>query len=318
MTRTIAVIGVGNVGGAVAHQIVTSGMADDLILIDRREGKVEADALDFEDAQANLTHHTNIIVNDYQAVAHAEVVISAVGNIGLQSLDNPDRFAELGFTSNQVKLVAQRLKEVGFHGKIICISNPCDIMTMIYQRVTGLPHDQVMGTGTMLDSARMHRAVGHALQVDPRSVEGYNLGEHGNSQFTAWSTVHVLGHPISQLAKERNLDLNAIDEDSKMGGYTVVKGKAYTNYGIAAAATRLATTILEDAHTQLPVSNWREEYGCYLSILVVVGRAGVIERIRFDLTADEQRKLQESATFILEHFAQVDPANNELAAAVDQ
>lgn len=314
MTRKIAVIGMGNVGGAVAHQIVATGMVDDLVIIDERTAKSNADALDFADAMANLTHHTNVIANDYEAVADAEIVISAVGKVSLQSATNPDRFAELEYTSTQVKHVARNLKRVGFHGKIICISNPCDIMTTIYQQITGLPYNHVVGTGTMLDSARMRRAVGHALDVDPRSVTGYNLGEHGNSQFTAWSTVRILGHPVTELVDSKHLDLDAIDEDSRIGGFTVFKGKQYTNYAIAAAATRLARTVLEDAHTELAVSNWHEEFNSYLSTPVIIGRDGVLARAEFDLTKEEENKLAQSAQFIRQHYAEVDPANDKVGS----
>lgn len=197
MSRKIAIIGMGNVGAAVAHGLIAQGAFDDYVLIDKNEAKVKADALDFQDAAANLNHHANIIVNDYQVVADADVVVSALGNIKLQDNPNADRFAELPFTSKEVPFVAEQLKKVGFIGIIIVISNPVDVITSLYQHYTGLPKERVIGTGTLLDTARMKRAVGVRFGVDPRSVYGYNLGEHGNSQFTAWSQVRIKGQPIS-------------------------------------------------------------------------------------------------------------------------
>ena len=302
MTRKVGVIGMGNVGSTVAHYIVAMGFADDLVLIDKNEAKVKADALDFEDAMANLPFHTNITVNDYSALKEADVIVSALGNIKLQDNPNADRFAELPFTRQAVKEVAQKIKESGFKGKIVAITNPVDVITSLYQKITGLPKNHVLGTGTLLDSARMKRAVAERLNLDPRSVDGYNLGEHGNSQFTAWSTVRVLGRPLTELADKRGLDLEELDKEAKMGGWTVFQGKKYTNYGVATAAVKLVNAILSDSLTELPVSNFREEYGVYLSYPAVVGRDGVVEQAQLDLTEEELQKLQTSADFIKEKY----------------
>lgn len=302
MTRKVGVIGMGHVGSTVAHYIVAMGFADDLILIDKNEAKVKADALDFNDAMANLPFHTNIVVNDYAALKDADVVVSALGNIKLQDNPNADRFAELPFTSKEVKDVAQKIKESGFQGKIVAITNPVDVITTLYQQITGLPKEHVIGTGTLLDSARMKRAVAEKLHLDPRSVAGYNLGEHGNSQFTAWSTVRVLGKPLTEIAKQRGLDLDELDHEAKMGGWTVFKGKKYTSYGVATAAVKLVNAILSDSLEELPVSNYREEYGVYLSYPAVVGRNGIVEQAQLDLTPEELEKLQTSADFIKQKY----------------
>lgn len=300
MTRKIGIIGMGHVGQAVAQQIITNGYADDLVLIDKNEAKVGADALDFEDATPNLTSHTNIIVNDYRALKDADVIISALGKIALTDNPDNDRFAELPHNRKQVQAVAEAIKASGFNGILIPITNPVDVITALYQEATGLPKAHVIGTGTLLDSARMKRAVSKGLGVDPRSVSGYNLGEHGNSQFTAWSTVTVLDQPIKKLAQARNLDLDQINEDARMSGRYVMVGKHYTNYGVAAAAVRLANVVLNDAHEVLPVSNYREEYGTYLSYPAVVGRDGILEQLQLELTDEERYKLRRSADFITE------------------
>lgn len=187
----------------------------------------------------------NIVVNAYQALADADVVISALGNIALQDNPDADRFAELPFTAKQVPLVAKKLKEVGFKGIIIAISNPVDVVTSLYQRYSGLPKERVIGTGTLLDTARMKRAVSERFGVDARSVYGYNLGEHGNSQFTAWSQVRVKGQPISTFTDAKTLD--EIAHEVMIGGHTVFYGKKYTSYGIASAAIRLALAVCQIA-----------------------------------------------------------------------
>ena len=302
MSRKAAIIGMGNVGAAVAHGLIAQGAFDDYVLIDTNEAKVKADALDFQDAAANLNHHANITVNSYEALADADIIISALGNIKLQDNPNADRFVELPFTSKEVIEVSKKIKEVGFKGILIAITNPVDVVTSLYQHYTGLPKERVIGTGTLLDTARMKRAVGVRFGVDPRSVYGYNLGEHGNSQFTAWSQVRVKGQPISKLTSEEVLE--EIATEAMRGGHTVFYGKKYTSYGIASAAIRLALAVVSDTHEELPVTNYYAPLDTYLSYPALVGRSGIIEQLQLTLTEEEEAKLARSAQFIQDKFSE--------------
>ena len=301
MSRKVAIIGMGNVGAAVAHGLIAQGAFDDYVLIDTNEDKVRADALDFQDAAANLNHHANITVNDYEALADADVLISALGNIKLQDNPNADRFAELPFTSKEVIDISEKIKSVGFSGVLIAITNPVDVVTSLFQHYTGLPKERVIGTGTLLDTARMKRAVGVRFGVDPRSVYGYNLGEHGNSQFTAWSQVRVKGQPIHTLTSENVLE--EMPTEAMKGGHTVFYGKKYTSYGIASAAIRLALAVVSDAHEELPITNYYAPLDTYLSYPAIIGRNGVIEQVKLSLTDEEEAKLAHSAQFIQDKFS---------------
>ncbi len=301
MSRKVAIIGMGNVGAAVAHGLIAQGAFDDYVLIDTNEDKVRADALDFQDAAANLNHHANITVNDYETLADADVLISALGNIKLQDNPNADRFAELPFTSKEVIYISEKIKSVGFRGVLIAITNPVDVVTSLFQHYTGLPKERVIGTGTLLDTARMKRAVGVRFGVDPRSVYGYNLGEHGNSQFTAWSQVRVKGQPIHTLTSEKVLE--EIATEAMKGGHTVFYGKKYTSYGIASAAIRLALAVVSDAHEELPITNYYAPLDTYLSYPAIIGRNGVIEQVKLSLTDEEEAKLAHSAQFIQDKFS---------------
>jgi len=191
------------------------------------------------------------------------------------------------------------LKASGFSGVLLVVTNPVDAVTQLYQQYTGLPKEQVIGTGTLLDTARMKRAVADRLQVSPASVSGYNLGEHGNSQFVAWSQVRVKGHAITDLFSQEELD--TINYESLRGGHTVFFGKFYTNFGIAAAVQRLAEAVINDSHEEMPVSNYRPEYGTYLGYPAIVGRKGIIERLDLHLTEEEKEKLLHSAETIKEN-----------------
>ncbi|MHA8137673.1 lactate/malate family dehydrogenase [Lactobacillaceae bacterium Scapto_B20] len=300
MTRKIGVIGLGNVGSTVAHQIIVSGLVDDLVLIDTNQKKLEADALDYLQAMPNLDTKTNIIMNDYDELKDADIVISALGNIGLE--EDGNRFAEMVFNIHQAKDVSAKLKAIDYPGILIVITNPCDVITQVYQQFTGFDKSRVFGTGTMLDSARMKTIVGKEFNVDPRSVSGFNLGEHGNSQFTAWSTVSVRGHSMFELNQDGHLDLDALSNQSIEDGDKVFFGKNYTNYAIAAAATKLARVVLNDGNTELVVSNYRPDFDNYMSYPVIVGRKGILSDVSIDLTDDEKDKLAKSAQFITDNF----------------
>lgn len=302
MTRKVGIIGLGHVGAAVAHSLLAQGAVDEFVFIDSDKAKVTAEALDFEDAKANLEYNANYVVNDWDALADADVVISSVGKISLQgTVKNKDRFVELQFTKHQIKGVSEKLVASGFKGILVVITNPVDVITTMYQHFTGFPKKRVIGTGTLLDTARLHRAVGQALQVHPKSVQGYNVGEHGNSQFTAWSTVKVKGQPITSY----DLPLSELDEAVKAGGFTVYDGKKFTSYGIASAASRLTKAILTDSHEELPVSNYRSEYGVYVSYPMIVGRAGIVDEVKLNLPVDEQDKLDASAKLIHDRYDEV-------------
>ena len=298
MSNKIGIIGDGHVGSTVAQQLILTGLVDDLVMIDVNEAKVRADQLDFQDAMANLKHHITININDYSALKDADIVISAFGNIELEA--GGERFAELNYNRERIGDIAEAIKKSGFNGILLAITNPVDAITNMYQELTGLPRKHVIGTGTLLDTARMKRAVGERMNVDPRSVEGFNLGEHGNSQFTAWSTVKVLEKPVTEVAEAKHLKLEDLNDEIKFGGQTVYKGKQYTNYGISAAVTRLVETIQSDAHTEMPVSNYQEKYGTYLSYPAIVGRDGIIQTVELTLTDEEEKKLQSSAATIKE------------------
>lgn len=296
MTTKIGIIGDGHVGCTVAHELIISGLVDDLVMIDVNEGKVNADAVDFEDAMANLPNHANITVNDYDALKDADIVISTLGKISLES--KGDRFQELEYNKKQLRPITDSIKNSGFNGILLVISNPVDAITNLYQQLTGLPQEHVLGTGTLLDTARMKKVIAKKFGVDPRSVSGFALGEHGNSQFTAWSTVKVLEKPITELAKNESWQLSDLEDEIKFGGQTVFGGKHYTNYGVSAAAVRIVRAILTDSRTELPVSSFQEKYGTYMSYPAIVGRDGIVQKVDLDLLPEEEKLLQKSAEAI--------------------
>lgn len=296
MARKMGIIGMGHVGSTLTHGLIAQGLADHYVLIDPKKEKVRAEQLDFQDAMANHSSFATITINDYAALADADVVVSALGNISLQHNAGEDRFAEFAFMQEQVPKVAASLKASGFSGILIVISNPVDAVSALYQALTGFPRERVIGTGTLLDTARMKRVVSERLGVNPKSVSGYTLGEHGNSQFTAWSQVRVKGQAISALLSEKALD--DLTLATMKGGHAVFYGKGYTSYGIATTAIRLIKAIFSDAKKALVVSSYQEALGTYIGYPALIGHDGKVGDVTLALTDDEIAKLEASANLI--------------------
>ncbi|AMV61221.1 L-lactate dehydrogenase [Pediococcus damnosus] len=196
--RKFGIIGVGNVGRTVAYTLVTKGIADSLVLIDKDRKRARAEQVDLQDAQARLSTTTQVSIQDYEDLKDVEVLYISAGDVSI-STNGGNRFDEFKLTSAVVKEIAPKIVASGFHGIIIDIMNPCDAVTSYLQKLTGFSKQRVFGTGTFLDTARMQRVVGEKLNINSRSVEGYVLGEHGNTQFVAWSSVRVQDKAIKEL-----------------------------------------------------------------------------------------------------------------------
>ncbi|HFI0517230.1 TPA: L-lactate dehydrogenase [Streptococcus suis] len=298
MTRKIGIIGLGHVGATLLHDLIAGQVFDSYVVIDKDEKKVASDVLDMKDRVANTGYFADFVINDYSALSDADIVVSSLGNILLQANAANSRFAELPFTSQEVKDVSKKLVASGFSGILIVITNPVDVITQLYQTYTGFPKEKVIGTGTLLDTARMKRAVGEKFGVSPVSVSGYNLGEHGNSQFTAWSQVRVNQTPIQQLVSTD--ELSQLADEARVGGHTVFFGKGYTNFAIAAAAKTLIEAVLSNSRVNLPVSHYLESLDTYIGYPALVGRNGIEDSVALDLPKDEWELLERSAQIIRE------------------
>ncbi|EFQ57425.1 lactate/malate family dehydrogenase [Streptococcus downei] len=292
MARKVGIIGLGNVGSTLAGNLVRSGLVDELVLLDKREKKVLADKLDLEDSLATSPHYVKILANDDRLLDDADILVVAVGDIKAYFGDNPDRWVELSINIENAKEIAGRLKATKFSGVIVVVSNPCDAVTTVLQRELHYPQEKIMGTGTLLDTSRLKNQIAKASGLAPQSIQGYVLGEHGDSQFTAWSTVN-----LDQLGQ---LDKEGIEAAVRRGGQEVFNGKRYTNFAIASSTHLLVEAILTDSHQVLPVSNYDQDSDLYLSYPALIGRQGVLARVPLELTKEEAQKLEASAKAIKE------------------
>ena len=297
--RKIGIIGMGHVGATVAFSLFTHGIADELVLIDKNEDKVSAEYNDLHDTLARNNYYVNVRMQDWDALKDADVVITAFGDIAA-TVKTGDRFGEFKINAKNAREVGKKLKDIGYKGVIINISNPCDAVSQILQETTGLKKNRVFGTGTFLDTARMQRIVGEKLGQDPHNVEGYVLGEHGSSQFTAWSTVRVNNKIALQLFSEK--DQEEISAQSNKNSFIVAKGKGYTSYAIATCAVLLTQAVFSDAGLYAPISVYDPEFKTYIGYPAIIGRDGIEKLIQLKLTEEEHQKLVNSANKIKEHL----------------
>lgn len=299
MTRKIGIIGLGHVGVTLLHELLVTDFCREFVVIDKDEEKLRANVLDLQDRAAQTDKPLRFHLNDVSALADAAVVVSCLGKIDLQGNAQQSRFAELPFTSQEVEEVSARLKDSGFSGLLVVVTNPVDVITALYQHHTGFAKERVIGTGTSLDTARLKRVLSDHFQAPAQEIETYVLGEHGNSQFPAWSQTRLAGRLVADdLSEESLLDLA---QAARQGGHQVFHGKGYTNFAIATAARQLLEAVLENRQAVLPVSHFVEGYG-YISYPARIGAAGILETVSLELTSDEEAALARSAALIATNF----------------
>lgn len=293
--KKVSVIGLGNVGATVAHTLVERKLCDEIALFDKKDGLVNAEINDLRDGMVRRNGNIEIVAGEKSDLKESDIIIFAPGDITILQ-NNSDRLEEFKYTKTCVEEWAPIIKEVDFKGIIVSITNPCDVIAEYMQKLSGLAKERVIGTGTVIDTARMKNAVAKYVDLDPDSIDGYVVGEHGNSQFVAWSKVYIASKPINEILDEKTFD--QIEEAARMKGFEIIKGKGYTSYGIANATAIIVETIFKDAKTILPVSSYSSIAGCYIGHPAVVGRDGIIRDFHLELNEKEQEKWDYSVATI--------------------
>ena len=291
--RILGVIGLGHVGAHVAYALAVQGIADELILVDQNEKKLSSEVQDLRDAAAYLPHRVTARAGGFQELGVCDVIVNCVGRIELLR-GSHDRLTEMDYTIPAVRGYAHKIRESGFDGVLINITNPCDIVTRELALELGLPRGRVFGTGTGLDTSRLLSALARQTGIDHKSITCYMLGEHGNQQFAPWSCVSFRGMPLYVWAErdERfRFDRMALQKESIGGGWVTFSGKFCTEYGIATTAARMAHIVLHDEKAIMPASaelcGEYGETGLFAGVPCVIGANGVEQVIELPLTAEE-------------------------------
>ena len=308
--RKIAIIGAGHVGSHAGYSLISQGLAEEIVYIDIDQKKASAQALDLSDATKYLPSKTNVYAGDYSDTADAQLLIVAAGPLPDIS-KGQTRMDTLRQTITIMKEVTESIRMSGFAGIILNISNPADVITHYIQHQLNWPAKRILSTSTTLDSARLCRALAEATGVDQKSICAYALGEHGESQMVAWSAVTLGGKPLTQLQKERpgtygKLDLDAIANEGRAGGWKILGGKGSTEFGIAASIAEVVRAIFHDENRILPVSVLLDgEYGqhdVYASVPAVLNKDGIADIIELDLTSEEQEKFDASCKTMTDNY----------------
>lgn len=297
----ISVVGMGRVGSALAYTLVLKQLADELVLVNRRREVAEGEALDLQHAHLFIDHHINIRAGEIEDTAGSEVIAICA------SVPWKDNFTDrLNAALSNTRLMEELVPPLAAaspDAKIVLLSNPVDVLTWHAIRLSGFPPERVMGTGTMVDSARFRELISNQVGIHPADIRAYAMGEHGDSQFLAFSSAEAGGEPLDDTPERRVMFKQAAG-----AGYEVFQKKGHTNYAVAMAGAYLIETVLTDARHTMPLSvmidgsatrgGYAGISGVCLSVPVVVGREGVVRWLRPQLNEEETAALGRSADVI--------------------
>jgi L-lactate dehydrogenase len=314
-TNKLVIVGAGHVGSYVLADAMKIGLFAQIGVIDILESVAYGEALDQAQATA-LTYMNNITLTSggYEQCKDADVIIVAAGPSVIPSSDDPQAQPDRTLlTKTNCEVIRNVMRGICAYTKeaiIILITNPLDTMVYIAENEFDYPRGRVFGTGTMLDSARLRKFIADTYDVDPKSVNGYMMGEHGKTAFPVLSHVSIAGIPFDELdtyfrAKKDIQNSETIQKEIIDSAYKVLNGKGWTNAGVAQAAVTMAKAILLDEKSVYPASaTLRNQYNhdadVALSMPCIIGREGILKQIPVSLNEWENKKLQESIEFIQE------------------
>lgn len=291
----ITVVGAGFVGATAAYSILQRGLAEELVLVDVDRARAEGEAMDLSHALPWLKP-ARVSVSTLDSAGPSDLVVIAAGR---SSVPGETRLDLLKDNAARIRAICERLARWSRPAVVLVVSNPVDVLTRVAHETLGWG-GRVFGTGTSLDTARLRTLLGEELGLDPRSVHGYVLGEHGDSEFPAWSTVVAGGVPVRRWTGQDRLD--AVFERVRAAAYEIIKRKRATYYAIGATTAALCEAVLRDQRTVLPVSvPLTGQYGLKevaLSLPCVVGREGVASVLEPELDVLEFEALRRSAAVL--------------------
>jgi L-lactate dehydrogenase len=304
-SRRIAIIGAGAVGATFAYALMIRGQADEIVLIDVNRAKAEGEAMDLRHGLP-FVRPVDVHVGDYPDCAGADIVVITAGAAskpGESRLDLAGRNAEI------FRQIVPQVVRYNAEGILLVVTNPVDVLTYLTARLSGRPVNKVIGSGTVLDSARFRYLLADHCGVDPRNVHAHIIGEHGDSEVPVWSLANIAGTRLADYCVVCQRDCDGIPEDEifaqvRDAAYEVIQRKGSTHHAIGLAVSSIVESILRDQHSVLPVSSLMQgEYGLEnvcLSLPTVVGREGVVQVLELPLAEEELESLRHSAAVLQE------------------
>lgn len=309
--RKVLIIGAGHVGSHVGYALASEGIVETIVYIDIDKEKAKAQALDIYDASVYFSSHVNVYAGDYSDADDSDFIVIAAGPLPDINKGQADRMDTLAQTVSVMKDIISNLKKTNFDGIVLNISNPADVITHYIQNALCYPSKKILSTSTTLDSARLRRSIASRIGIDQKSVYAYVLGEHGESQMVAWSTVTIAGKPLLELMKDNPskygaLNLDEIAREARRGGWDILQGKGSTEFGIGSSLAEVARAVFSNEKRILPVSVMLcGEYGkndVYASVPAVIGKDGVEEIIELRMTDDEKKLFDNSCEVMQRNY----------------
>lgn len=303
MANKVMIIGTGNVGASIAYCLVNQRTSvDELLLTDINEADAEGETLDLNDALSVSPSFMKIrsVDQSYESAKDCDIIIITAG---VPQKPGESRLELLSKNAKIFKDMIEKIMKSGFNGIFLVVTNPMDIMTYLTWHYSGLPSEKVIGSGTVLDSARLRYRISEKLGVNPKSVHSFQIGEHGDSEFALWSSANIGGQPLVDLLNDK--DRSEIEDYARKEVYDIIDKKGATYYGIGACVTRIVNSILDDERRVLPVSSYDDFADVYNGFPAIVGRQGIIRRLGIPLSEEEGIKLQKSTNILRQNIDSV-------------
>lgn len=290
----IVIIGCGNVGMSYAYALVNGKTnLDELVLIDINKRKAEGEAMDLNHTLPYAPNRLKIYAGEYSDCYNATIVCIAAG-----ANQNPGETRMDLINKNSVifKSIVTEVVNSGFNGIFLVATNPLDVMTYLTWKYSGFDHSRVIGSGTSLDTARLRYLIGDRLDIDPRNVHAYVIGEHGDSEFVPWSNANIGLQNITDFIPRNELD--DICHEVRRSAYEIIDRKGNTSYGIGMSLVRITNAILDDENSIIAISSYDKNNNIFVGGPTIINRNGVKKRIYFNLNEDETNHLQKSIDII--------------------
>ncbi len=310
----VTIIGAGSVGSTIAYTLAINGTASEIVLIDVNEEKAKGEAMDIMQGTPFFSPMT-IIAGDYSKAAESDIVIITSG---IPRKAGQSRLELAQTNVNVMKDIAKKITKYAKHATYIIVSNPVDVMTYVFHKVSGIPENRIIGSGTILDTARLRSRLAEIYDISQNNVHAYVFGEHGDSSFVTWSLANISNVPIDDY-KERvhntirhfpKINRDEVEEYVKKSGGIIIGRKGATFYAIAVAVAYIVKCIAKGMDTTMTVSTMMHgEYGISdvcLSTLAIVGREGIVGNVETPLSEEEVIRLRKSADSLKEVINSLD------------
>ena len=297
----VMIVGTGNVGASIAFALLNQRTAvNEIVLTDIIAKDAEGEAMDLADALAVAPSYVKIRRGTYKDAKDCDVVVITAG---AAQKPGETRMELLKKNVNILKGMIDQIMASGFNGIFLVVTNPMDVLTYFTWKFSGLPYERVIGSGTVLDSARLRFRLGSFLGVNPKSIHAYQVGEHGDSELTLYSLADLGGQKITSILPKETL--KDISEYVRNEAYDIIEKKGATHYGIATCCVQILNCILNDEMRVLPVSSYDTFSDTCFGWPTVVGREGIVRRLDIKISEKEGIELQKSINVLKDAISQI-------------